>query len=35
MKALDLTQQDKEDLVAFMRALTPPHKPFVLPELPR
>lgn len=34
IKPLNLTQQDKEDLVAFMRALTSPHPAFVLPVLP-
>ena len=34
MKKLQLTQQEKEDLVAFMRALTSPRKPVVLPILP-
>jgi cytochrome c peroxidase len=35
MKPLDLTQQEKEDLVAFMQALTSPYRPVTLPELPR
>jgi len=35
MKQLALTKQDKDDLVAFMQALTAPSKLFVLPELPR
>ena len=34
IKPLSLTPQDKEDLVAFMKALTSPHKPFVLPVIP-
>lgn len=35
MKALDLTQQEREDLVAFMKSLTSPQTPYVLPTLPR
>lgn len=35
MKKLNLTQQEKEDLVAFMEALTSPKEDFVLPELPK
>ena len=34
MKQLNLTQQDKEDLVAFMHPLTQSHEAVVLPELP-
>lgn len=34
MKPLNLTQQEKEDLVAFMQALTSPFIPVSLPELP-
>ena len=34
MKTLSLSQQDKEDLVAFMQALTTPPQAFVLPTLP-
>lgn len=34
MKPLNLTQQDKEDLVAFMKALSSPVPPLVLPVLP-
>lgn len=34
MKMLDLAPQDKEDIVAFLKALTSPHKPVVLPKLP-
>jgi cytochrome c peroxidase len=34
MKKLDLTAQDKADIVAFMKALTSPHQPVVLPQLP-
>ncbi|HEU4622076.1 MAG TPA: cytochrome c peroxidase [Burkholderiaceae bacterium] len=35
MRPLNLTEQDKEDLVAFMKALTNRPKPFVLPNLPQ
>jgi len=35
MKTLKLTEQEKDDLVAFMGALTSTHKPVVLPRLPR
>ena len=35
MKQLTLTQQDKEDLVAFMQALTGKTRPVVLPNLPQ
>lgn len=35
MKELDLTEQEKKDLVAFMEALTSPREEFVLPELPK
>lgn len=35
MKELNLSADEKAQLVAFMRALTSPSKPFVLPELPR
>ena len=35
IKALKLSQKDKENLVAFMNALTSPEKPFVLPILPK
>lgn len=34
IKPLPLTQQDKEDLVAFMKALTSPAAPITLPVLP-
>lgn len=34
MKPLNLTQEEKEAIVAFMQALTSPHKPVSLPELP-
>lgn len=34
MKPLNLSQQDKEDLVAFMKALSSPIPPLVLPDLP-
>lgn len=34
MKALDLTQQDKEDLVAFLHTLTSEHQVVALPKLP-
>ncbi len=34
IKKLNLTQQEKEDLVAFMRALTTEHEPVTLPVLP-
>ncbi len=34
IRKLDLTQQDKEDLVAFMEALTTEHEPVALPVLP-
>ncbi len=34
VRKLDLTRQDKEDLVAFMEALTTEHEPVVLPVLP-
>ena len=32
---LNLTQQEKEDLVAFLQALTSPQKSITLPQLPR
>ena len=35
IKPLDLTEQEKEDLVAFMRSLTGRRTAFVLPELPQ
>jgi len=35
MKPLALTRQEKEDLVAFMQALSSPYKPVARPELPR
>ena len=35
MKPLNLTQQEKEDLVAFMQALTSAQRPVVLPVLPQ
>jgi cytochrome c peroxidase len=35
MKPLDLTQQDKEDLVAFLEALASPQQVVALPTLPR
>jgi cytochrome c peroxidase len=35
LKELNLTQEDKEALVAFMHALTSPQTPFTLPVLPR
>lgn len=35
MQPLDLTQQERDDLLAFMRTLTGPLKPVVLPVLPR
>jgi cytochrome c peroxidase len=35
MKKLDLTEQDKNDIVAFLKALTSPHKPVTLPKLPQ
>lgn len=34
MKPLNLARQDKEDLVAFMKALSSPMPPLVLPNLP-
>ena len=34
VRELNLTQQEKEDLVAFMLALTSEAEPFVLPILP-
>ena len=34
MKKLDLCGQDKEDLVAFLKTLTSPHKKVVVPKLP-
>lgn len=34
MRELDLTEQEKSDLVAFMQALTSPYQPVSLPELP-
>lgn len=34
MKPLTLTQQDKDDLVAFLQALTSPAEKFVMPQLP-
>ncbi len=34
IRKLDLTRQDKEDLVAFMEALTTEHEPVTLPTLP-
>jgi cytochrome c peroxidase len=35
IKPLNLSQAEMEDIEAFMRALTTPPKPFVLPVLPR
>ena len=35
MKPLELTRQEKEDLVAFLRALTSPRQAVVLPDLPQ
>lgn len=35
MKALDLSEQDKADIVAFMEALTSPQKQITLPTLPQ
>jgi cytochrome c peroxidase len=35
MKPLDLSEQEKQDLVAFLRALTGRRTAFVVPELPR
>jgi cytochrome c peroxidase len=35
VRPLDLTEQDKQDLVAFMRALTSRHTAFVPPQLPQ
>jgi len=35
MKELSLSADEKAQLVAFMRGLTSPARPFVLPELPR
>jgi hypothetical protein len=35
MKRLNLTEQDKSDLVAFMKALTGRRTAFAVPELPR
>jgi cytochrome c peroxidase len=34
IKKLDLTRQEKEDIVAFLKALTSDHRPVVLPRLP-
>ncbi len=34
MKSLSLTEKEKEDLIAFMKALSSPRKPFELPVLP-
>jgi cytochrome c peroxidase len=34
MKALELTEKEKADLVAFMKSLTTPPEQFVLPILP-
>ena len=34
MKPLDLNKEDKEALVAFMRALSSPQKPMSYPQLP-
>ncbi|MBA3582204.1 MAG: tryptophan tryptophylquinone biosynthesis enzyme MauG [Gammaproteobacteria bacterium] len=34
MKALTLTQSEKQSLVEFMKALTTPHEPLTLPTLP-
>ncbi len=34
LKSLKLSTQDKQDLVAFMHALTSEHEPFALPTLP-
>ena len=34
LKELQLSQQEKDDLVAFMKSLTSPQKPFTLPILP-
>jgi cytochrome c peroxidase len=35
MKPLNLTRQEKEELVAFMKALTSPAQPIALPQLPQ
>jgi cytochrome c peroxidase len=35
MHELNLSRQEKEDLVAFLRALTSPQKPVTLPQLPQ
>jgi len=35
IKPLNLTQQEKEDIVAFMTALTSPQRPVTLPRLPQ
>ena len=34
LKPLILTEQDKQDLIAFLQALTSEHKPVTLPQLP-
>lgn len=34
LKPLSLTKREREDIVAFMRALSSPSEPFVLPQLP-
>jgi cytochrome c1 len=34
MHALALSEQDMDDLVAFLQALTTPSKPYVYPLLP-
>jgi cytochrome c peroxidase len=34
IKKLDLSKEEREDIVEFMRALTSDHKPVVLPRLP-
>ena len=35
IKPLELSQQERDDLVAFMKALTSPYSPVTLPELPQ
>jgi cytochrome c peroxidase len=35
MKPLDITKQEQDDLIAFMRALTSPYKPVSFPNLPK
>jgi cytochrome c1 len=34
MKTLNLSEQEQQDIVAFMQALSSPTKPFTLPVLP-